>query len=143
MFPKSLRRPYITGESDLELYNNCKNHICVAEQDLKLNNKKIKELNKHFILRDNLDLSFYETSLWICNDDLHIIANEGVYYLMIFISLGVLSVEFNENVDFIKIELKYILENNLLEKLKERINRESYIDMQQDLYNSKQYLGIG
>ena len=143
MFPKSLRRPYITGESDLELYNNCKNHIYVAEQDLKLNYKKIKELNKHFILRDNLDLSFYETSLRICNDDLHIIANEGVYYLMIFISLGVLSVEFNENVDFIKIELKYILENNLLEKLKERINRESYIDMQQDLYNSKQYLGIG
>ncbi len=142
MFSRSVRRPYITCESELELYNDCKNHICLVEKDLKLNYKNIKELNRHFILRNNLELSFYETSLWICNDDLHVIANEGVYYLMIFISLGILCVEFNENVSFIKMELKYILEKKLLEKLKERINIESYIEMQEDLNDIQQFFGI-
>ena len=142
MFSRSLRRPYITCQSELELYNDRKKRICTVEKDLELNYKKIKEQNRHFILRDNLEFTFYETTLWICNDDLHLIANEGVYYLMIFISLGILCVEFNENVSFIKMELKYILGKKLLEKLKERINIESYIEMQEELNDIQQYFGI-
>ncbi|MBQ7935698.1 MAG: hypothetical protein IJ333_05050 [Clostridia bacterium] len=142
MFLRSLRRPYITSESELELYNDCKNRICTVEKDLKLNYKKIKEQNRHFVLRDNLEFTFYETTLWICNDDLHIIANEGVYYLMTFISLGILGVEFNENVDFIKMELRYILEKKLLENSKERINIESFIEMQQDLNGIQRHFDI-
>lgn len=142
MFLRSLRRPYITCESELELYNDCKNRMCTVEKDLKLNYKKIKEQNRHFILRDNLEFTFYETTLWICNDDLHIIANEGVYYLMTFISLGILGVEFNENVDFIKMELRYILEKKLLENSKERINIESFIEMQRDLNGIQRHFDI-
>ena len=58
MFLRSLRRPYITCESELELYNDCKNRMCAVEKDLKLNYKKIKEQNRHFILRDNLEFTF-------------------------------------------------------------------------------------
>ncbi len=142
IYSKSTRRPYITCKSELELYNKQKNYLCSVKEELKLNYKQIKEQNKHFVSRDYTELTFYEISLYICNNDLHLIANEGVYYLMIFISLGSLSMDFNENIDFIKMEINYILEKNLLENLKERINKESYIEMQHDLNNIKQHFGI-
>lgn len=139
MFRKSVRRPYITCQSELQLYNNQKNYTFPFEEEVQINYKKLKEQNKRFIFRDYTELTFYEISLWICNDALHLIANEGVYYLMTFISLGILSVEFNENVDFIKIELKYIFDNELINKMKHRINAQSYLDIINDASIVKSY----
>lgn len=141
MFRYNPRRPYITCERDQEIYDygkKCKDSIKV---DIKLNYNGVKESNKHFVIRDMhyVNSTFEEVATWICNDDLHIIAGEGVFYLMTFISLGALAIEFNENIDFINIELSYIFENNLLEKIKPRINCESYFDMQQNSEKIKQH----
>lgn len=116
----------------------CKDSI---KDDIKLNYNRVKELNKHFVKsrKDDFNFTFEEVATWICNDDLHIIAGEGVFYLMTFISLGALVIEFNENIDFINIELSHIFENNLLEKMKPRINCESYIDTQQNSEKIKQH----
>ena len=141
MFRYNPRRPYITCESDQELYDRQKEWKEPIKDEIKYNYNTFKESNKHFVIRDMhyVNSTFEEVATWICNDDLHIIAREGVFYLMTFISLGALAVEFNENTDFIKIELSYIFENNLLEKMKVRINCESYIDMQQDSEKIKQH----
>lgn len=138
MFRYNPRRPYITCESDQKLYDYGKKWKDPIKDELKFNYNGLKEQNKHFVMRDD-KLTFEEEATWICNEALPAIAGEGVYYLMTFISLGALAVEFNENTDFIKIELSYIFENNLLEKMKARINCESYIDMQQDSEKIKQH----
>lgn len=141
MFRYNPRRPYITCESDQELYDRQKEWKEPIKDEIKYNYNKIKELNKNFVVgdMDYCNLTFEDVATWICNEGLHVIAGEGVYYLMIFISFGALAIEFNENTDFIKIELSYIFENNLLEKMKERINCESYIEMQQDFEKIKQH----
>ncbi len=142
MFRYDPRRPYITCESEQELYDYGKKRKEPIKDELKLNYNRVKESNKHFVIRDvhyENFLTFEEVATWICNEALPAIAGEGVYYLMNFISLGALAVEFNENTDFIKIELSYIFENKLLEKMKVRINCESYIDMEQESENIKQH----
>lgn len=141
MFRYNPRRPYITCESEQELYDKRKEWKEPIKDEIELNYNRVKEQNKYFVMsrKDYCNLTFEEVATWICNDDLHIIAGEGVFYLMTFISLGDLAIEFNENTDFIKIELSYIFENNLLEKMKARINCESYIDMQQDSEKIKKY----
>lgn len=141
MFRYNPQRPYITCESEQELYDRQKEWKEPIKDEIKYNYNKFKESNKHFVIRDMhyVNSTFEEVATWICNDDLPVIACEGVFYLMTFISLGALAVEFNENTDFIKIELSYIFENKLLEKMKVRINCESYIDMQQDSEKIKQH----
>ena len=138
MFRYDPQRPYITCERDQEIYEYGRKQEDTIDDDIKLNYSRLREQNKHFIMRDD-KLTFEEEATWICNDDLPFIANEGVYYLMTFISLGALAVEFNENIDFIKVELRYIFENKFLEKMTARINSGSYIEMRRDCEKIKQY----
>ncbi len=141
MFRYNPQRPYITCESEQELYDQYKEWKEPIKDEIELNYNRVKEQNKNFVMgdMDYCNLTFEDVATWICNDDLPVIACAGVYYLMTFISLGALAIEFNENIDFIKIELSYIFENNLLEKMKARINCESYIAMQQDSEKIKQH----
>ncbi|MDE7281653.1 MAG: hypothetical protein K2N36_07940, partial [Ruminiclostridium sp.] len=116
MFRFDPRRPYITCESEQALYEYGKRQRTPIKDERKLKYNRVKELNKHFVIRDVFYenfLTFEEVTTWICNDDLPIIADEGVYYLMTFISLGALAVEFNENIEFIKIELSNIFEKKI------------------------------
>ena len=84
-------------------------------------------------------LDFRDILIWLCNDDLHLIASQGVYWLMLILSLGILSVEYNQKIDFIEDEIKSIIVNNDFERLKHRINTSSYNSMQEDLEKTKQF----
>lgn len=142
MFHRTIRRPYITEESEQQLFDNASNYSENIEDDLKLDYNKTKESKENEII-SNLDwLSFRDIIIKQCNDDICFISNQGVYYLMVFISLGMLSVKYGEKIDFIRIELKYIFDNNLISKLKRRINAQSYSDINNDITVIRSYYNL-
>ena len=142
MFQQSIRYPYITEESEQQLFHDSSSHEENIEDDLRLDYHRIKEIKEREISSNQDWLSFHDIIIKQCNDDLCFISNQGVYYLMVFISLGALSNKYKEKIDFIGIELKYIFDHSLLDKLKHRINPQSYADMLDDILAVKLYYNL-
>ena len=139
MLYRNIRRPYITEGYEQDLFDNASKYSDNIEDDLKLEYSKIKEIKETEILSNRSWLSFCDILIKQCNDDLCCIANHGVYYLMVFISLGALSAKYGEKVDFVRIELKYILDHNLIGELKDRIHTMCYLDMMKDITVIRSY----
>lgn len=133
MFFKDIRRPYMIEGYEQKMFEQCYEHLDNIDANLKLMYNKIKKNIKKQLI-SNLDrLSFDDIIIKECNENNYYFISQGVYYLMIFISWGILSVEHNKKIDFIRLEMKYIIDNDLINKMKHCINSESCNDMINDV----------
>ncbi len=128
----ALRHPYITTDEDTLRFQSARTKIDDADDDRAIEYAYFKDATCKSI-GEQMGLDFRSACLTECNRSLERLANEGVYYLMQFISLGALSKECLQKVDFIAAELIHIQATGHLPLLKGRINDESYAQMEQDL----------
>jgi hypothetical protein len=133
------RRPYITCESEQRLFDDhAKSHIC-AKRDLTF--RYSKEFHEHYFKTMD-DLTFRDINLWMCNDDLRWIAVNSAAWLHLFIALGAISAEYSEKVDFVEDEIRDIITNNHMERLKDRLWPEDYEAMEKDLEHAGRFNGV-
>lgn len=143
MFTPTQRRPYITNESELKIYNKAKKMVDDIRTDKKLNYCENKEITRRMISSHiKSGFSLEDECIFICNEALGAIASEGVYYLMEFILLGIITKEHNQKINFVEMELQYINELQLLKDLKNRINEKSYSEMEKDLKDALSFYEI-
>lgn len=126
------QRPYITTAEELKLFESARAKIDDAETDRAIDYGFFKAATCKSIYEQS-NLVFRDACINECKNSLERLANEGVYYLMHFISLGVLSKYNLQKVDFIEAELKHIQKSGRPALLKSRINDQSYGQIEKDL----------
>lgn len=133
------RRPYLDGYEH-EWFKECSKREDSKESELgQRYQENIDEDRRYF---RTSDLSVADLCKWLSNGAIPCIANEGVIWLMHFISLGARTAEVGEKVEFVELELRAIVEYHCMEDMKDRINPESYALMEQDLKKATEFYGI-
>ena len=133
------RRPYLDGYEH-EWFKECSKREDSREFELgRCYQKHIDEDRRHF---RTSDLTVSDLCQWLSNEAIPCIANEGVVWLMHFISLGARTAEYREKVEFVEMELRAIVEYHCMEDMKDRINPESYALMEKDLEAAKTFYEI-
>ena len=133
------RRPYL-AENEYELFEQCSKREESKEFERKCSYKKRADEDREYFA--TTDLSISGLCKWLSNDSVPNIANEGVIWLMHFISLGARTAEVGEKVEFVELELRAIVEYHCMENMKDRINPESYALMEKDLKKATEFYGI-
>ena len=132
--------PYIETAAELKLFEKARTRFDDADADRELEYAFFKEMTFKNIA--NCGDDFKSACIAECKESLESLANEGVYYLMHFISLGAILKQKGERVDFVGAELCHIQESKKLELLKCRINEQSYLQMEQELQELIEYYTV-
>ena len=133
------RRPYLDGYEH-EWFKECSKREDSKEFELEQSYQKTIDIDTHYF--NTSDLSVQSLCEWLSNEAFPCIANEGVVWLMHFISLGARTAEVGEKVEFVELELRAIVEYHCMEDMKDRINPESYGLMEKDLEAAKTFYEI-
>lgn len=129
------RRPYILDACTQKIFEN-------AKDKFKHNYIKEKHEYRNYFDHMRFDEDCESVATFLCIDDLISIGAEDVGWLMAFIIFGVLTSEFGERVDFVEDELRDILINNHMERLKHKITSDDYQLMLEDLKTAQDFYGI-
>ena len=132
------RRPYLAG-NEIEEFKKWKvkgmPYYYHTEREY---SKNLDWYRRRFRSFDSVcDFCCFET-----NDDFRSFACEGSVWLTHFVSLGVITMEHGEKIDFVCDELTDIIQNVRFLEFRDDMSREDYDQLKQDLRKLREYYEI-
>ena len=71
-----------------------------------------------------------------------LIINRFISLIFVILSIALITFKYNEKVDFVEMELRYLFDENLIDKLRPRINEESYSQLIKDASLVRSFYGL-